>query len=558
VSYIFASKNGSPENPYGLISADKLAFDIEGSGVNIGTSVPYGFSLAYEPNSAYYVHIDDQQLKGLLADESKLKIPFNAAYDRSMLKKAGVTIDNLCDPMIAAHLLGNSELSLKALALKYLGLNVVSFKELGRNIVDMTLPELLEYSGPHSMAAFMLWGILEEELRKLKLLDVFWNIEMPFVPVLSDMEFNGVAVDRNTLDQLGGVFDEKIAILADGLDYWAECTGMNHNSPDQVANLLFNKLKLPAGRPTRTGDRPSVDKRYLATIVDKHPYIRPYLLFKEYKTLKHSYVDSLRKKIVDDRVYGSFNQARTRTGRLSSSDPNLQKIPQRTAIGRKIREAFVAPEGQVLMKWDYDLFELKGLAHVSQDPALLAAFREKVDIHTATAIRVYGSKDERPKAKTLDFRITYGGGEAKDRAAFFEMYPGALEWIKRTNAEAREAGYIRTIGGRIRDIPELWSTYPKIQQHGDREVISTIIQGSTAEVVKIGMRRFWDEVKDSDVKIVLQVHDEMVLQAPENLVDDITEVLNKTMTYNEWSLPLTGTISIGKNWGEMKEIASVN
>ncbi len=558
MSYVHGSKNGSSENPILLANANTLAFDIEGSGVNIGTSVPYGYSLAYEPNSAYYVSIDDQQFKDLLADESKLKIPFNAAYDRSMLKKAGVTIDNLCDPMIAAHLLNNTELSLKALTLKYLGLNIVSFKELNRDIADMSLPELLEYSGPHSMAALMLWNVLEKKLRELKLLDVFWNIEMPFVPVLSDMELNGVAVDIDTLTELGHEFDDKISVINEALGHWSGHPNMNHNSPQQVAKVLYDELKLPVGRTTSTEGKPSVDKRYLETIIDKHPYIRPYLLFKQYKTLKHSYVDSLRRQIVDGRVYGSFNQTRTRTGRLSSSAPNLQKIPQRTAIGRRIRESFIAPEGQVLLKWDYDLFELKGLAHVSQDQALLAAFREGIDIHTATAIRVYGSEDERAKAKTLDFRITYGGGEAKDREAFFEMYPGALEWIKRTNAECREAGYVRTIGGRIRDIPELWSSNPKVQQHGDREVISTIIQGSTAEVVKIGMRRFWDEVKDSDVKIVLQVHDEMVVQAPERDKADVIDVLRRTMTYNDWSLPLTGTVSVGKNWGATQEVPSVN
>lgn len=558
MSYVFGSRNGSSESLQLLANAKTLAFDIEGSGVNVGTSVPYGYSLAYEPNSAYYVDIGDQHFKDLLADESKLKIPFNAAYDRSMLKKAGVTIDNMCDPMIAAHLLGDSELSLKALALKYLGLNVVSFRELGRNIADMNMGELLEYSGPHSMAALMLWGVLEKKLRDLRLLDVFWNIEMPFVPVLSDMEFNGVAVSTDALAVLGREFDDKISVINDALGYWSGHPDMNHNSPQQVAKLLYDELGVPVGRTTSTEGKPSVDKRYLETILDKHPYIRPYLLFKQYKTLKHSYVDSLRKQIVDGRVYGSFNQTRTRTGRLSSSNPNLQKIPQRTSIGRRIREAFVAPEGKVLLKWDYDLVELKGLAHCSQDPALLAAFKAGEDIHLATAIRVYGSKDERPKAKTLNFRITYGGGDPKDRDAFFGMYPDALKWIKRTTAEAREAGYVRTIGGRIRDIPELWSSNLKIQRHGDREVISTIIQGSTAEVMKIGTTRARKGLGDLDTKGVLQVHDEAIYEVPEGDVDEVADVLRKTMTYNEWLLPITGTISVGKNWGTMKELASVN
>jgi len=191
-------------------------------------------------------------------------------------------------------------------------------------------------------------------------------------------------------------------------------------------------------------------------------------------------------------MYGCLSRMVSRYRLSTLGLPSVDVVrPTGTPIGRRIREAFIAPEGKVLVKWDYDLVELKGLAHCSQDPALLAAFEAGEDIHTATAVRVYGSADERRKAKTLDFRITYGGGEHKDRDAFFEMYPGALEWIKRTTAETREAGYVRTIGGRIRDIPELWSTNPKIQQHGDREVISTIVQGSTAEVMKISTRRFW-------------------------------------------------------------------
>lgn len=537
-----------------LAKARLVAFDVEATGLHMGTSVPYGFSLACSPNGAYFACTDNQYLRAVLASSSKLKIAHNAPYDRSMMKKAGLVIDNLCDTMVAAHLLGEVRLSLKALALKRLGLNVVSFSELGKSFEEMSLEELLEYSGPHSMAALMLWESLEKDLRKLALLDVFWNIEMPLVPVISDMELNGVMVDRAVLATIGEEIVGKIDTVKDALAYWSDRPGMNHNSPDQVADLLFAELKLPAGRLTKSGSRPSVDAKYIETLKDKHPYIRPYLLFKQLQTLKDSYVDSLSEQIVNGRVYGSFNQTGTRTSRLSSSNPNLQKIPVRTPMGKRIRTAFVAPEGCSLVKADYDLIELKMMAHCSQDPALLQAFRDKRDIHAETAIKLYGDPARRREGKTADFQIIYQGGDKKTREALEKAYPEVFAWTRRMNLQAREAGYVRTLGGRIRVIPEFDSLDQKVQEHGAREAISTIVQGSSAEVVKVGMRKTWEELKDSDAKMILQVHDEVVFEVPNSQVRDVVQVLQRTMPYYELSIPLTVSIEVGKDWGQMAKI----
>lgn len=553
--YQYVCSDGLPPDLELLVNSPVLSFDVEGSGVNIGTGRPYGFSLACVPTGAYYVNIG-HEFEGLLADDSKLKIAHSAVYDRSMMKKAGVVIDSLCDTMIAAHLLSEASLSLKSLSLVHLGMNVTSFSELPKRLADMTMLELAEYSGPHSVAALMLWPILEDKMARLKLLGVFWDIEMPLVPVLSDMMLSGVAVDANTLQSLGIEFDAKITSIVEALDHWSGRPGMNHNSPDQVADLVFNRLKLPASKGTKKGSRPSVDAKVMEALKGRHPYIGPYLLYKQYQKLKSTYVDSLLKQIVDGRVYGSFNQTGTRTGRLSSSNPNLQNIPIRTAEGKRIRTAFVAPPGYMLVKADYDLLELKVMAHCSQDRALVSAFADGRDVHAETAVRVFGTKDRRRDGKTLNFQIIYGGGSSALRHKFFEAYPQVKKWSDATIREAAEAGYVRTLGGRIRVIPEFYSSNQKLVEHAGREAISTIIQGSSEEIVKVGMANFWRELKGSSARMVLQVHDEIVLEVPAREVADVIRVLREVLPYNELSVPITVSVEVGKNWGSMLEVRS--
>ncbi len=550
------STNGAVVSLETLANASILALDVEGSGVHAGIDIPYGYSISSVPTSSYYASIQNAFFANLIRDDSKCKIAFNAKFDRTMLKKAGIVADNWCDPMIAAHLLEAPMLSLEFLNGWYLhGEPFTTYTELPKPLECLTLQECANFSGPHTETTILLWMNLYHKMKRLGLMDVFWNIEMPVIPVLSDMELNGVAVDENTLDVLGKEFDQKISVLTKGLDYWSGCPGMNHNSPMQVSELLYEKLDLPMGRTTRTGDRASVDKRYIETIKDKHSYIPMYLFYKELKTLKNSYVDSLSKQIVNGRIHGSFNQTRTRTGRLSSSGPNLQKIPTRTTIGKRIRTAFIAMYGYKLLKVDYKLIELVMMGHQSQDPALLAAFRAGEDIHEATAIRAFNDAKRRPEGKTLNFKLIYLGGTKAEQEMLFKLYPGVRKWTRQMALVLRENMYARTLGGRIRTIDELDMGNPaRVIAHGVREGISTMIQGSSAEEVKKGMARAHKQLKNSDAKPVLQVHDEVVYEVPIKIINDVIEVIRNTYPTNELSVPLNVDIEIGDNWGEMTKL----
>jgi len=552
--FVYASNDGTTGDMADLGSAPVLAFDTETSSTNIGTAMPFGYSLAYKDSGAYYVDVRNDFFKYLLADEKKPKLAYSAKFDRSMMKKVGVRIDNLCDPMIAAHLLEWESLSLEAQAGMYCNVHVPTYKELGKDIKDLTFQEAAEYSCPHSAILFPLWAQLRGQMKRLRLLDVFWNLEMPLVPVLSDMELDGVQIDLEKFKELEKYFDGKLTGMTDDLNRLSGILNMNHNSPDQVADLLFKKFHLPPTRTTKSGARPSVGADVLEKIKNRHPYIPIYLDYKELQKLKSTYITSLIKKSVNGRLHGSFNQTRTRTGRLSSSDPNLQNIPQRKEEGKKIRTGFIAREGCVLLKADFDLMELKGLAYFSQDPIMLSAFLGGRDIHTETAISVFGDKKHRGKAKTLDFQIVYGGGEYHLRKMFFEAYVRAGEWIKEAQREAAESLYVRTLCGRIRSFPEFDSSYPKDRETAAREAISTIIQGSMAEIVKIGMRRLWNRIRDTSVRLVLQVHDEVVLEVPKDLVMDVAKIVKEELTYTELSLPFTVTISVGPNWSEMVKL----
>lgn len=543
-----------------LLNSGVLAFDVESTGLKVHKDEPIGVSLASKDDCAFYTVPYDHLIAPLLADDSKLKIAFNAKFDHSMMKKAGIEVNNLCDPMIAAHLLEETELSLFFLVAKYLETIIRTYADLDKPLTEMTMQEQAEYSGPHSYRALDLWNVLELKLRALRLDGVFWNVEMPLVPVLSDMELNGVMLDPEVLKSLGAEFDVKIDTYNKALDYWSNTSGVNFNSADQVADVFYKKLGIPEYWVKTDKGRASVSAEYFKTIQDKHPIIPVYLAFKQLKTLKNNYVKGLLRDMwTDGRVYGSFNQTRTRTGRLSSSDPNLQKIPQRSSEGKRIRTAFVAPEGSVLLKSDYDLLELKMMAICSKDENMLDAFRTGRDIHTETAVKVFGSKDRRPEGKTLDFQIIYGGGKLSHRDMFFVAYPGVGSWIAATISKSRNDRYTRTLNGRIRSIPEYVSS--KTQQfstrmvsHGDREVISTIVQGTSAEVVKIGMANVSRALRGSDVKMLMQVHDELVFEVPEGQVREVAEVVNKAMTYNEYEIPLTATIEVGKSWGEMEKL----
>ena len=555
--WIFGTTDGSTSDLGSLVSAPVLAFDVESNGKDLGTSIPLGWSLACAQTSGYYTSSEDQFSRSLLA-MNKLFVAHNAPFDRSMAKKAGVIVDNLADTMVAAHLLEKPSLALRSLSAN----TVRSFTELEHGFAGMSVKDIGDYSIPHAMAAFRLWSEYEKRLRELGLLNVFWKIEMPLVPVLSDMELNGIMVDKQVLGGLGSTFEDMLSVLREALDHWSGTNGVNYNSADQLANVLFDRLELPKHKWIRTSKgRSTVLAKYLETIKHLHPFVPVYLQYKQLMTLRNSYVRSLSKIIhPDSRVYCRFNQTGTRTGRLSSSEPNLQKVPVRTELGRRIRETFVAPEGCRLVAPDYEQLELKMLAICSKNKHLLDAFRNNRDIHLETALRAFMDAKKRPEAKTLNFAVVYGGSDIKHRQLFFGAYPGVEEWERSVKNIAREAQYIRTLGGRIRTIQaytrenHMQVMGDPLEAHGDRETISTLIQGSSAEAVKVGMRRLWEKIRDSSVKMLLQVHDELLLEVPEGLVMDVANVVKETMTIRDYEIPLTVSIKVGKNWGQMEKL----
>lgn len=553
-TYLFRSRDDTQQSLNEVMGSPVLAFDVESTGLNAGRAVPLGVSVASLPGAAFYVSKDYMPGLVFLEDPSKVLIAHNGKFDRSMLKKAGYTVDSIIDTMIAAHLIGTYPLKLKSLTNVVLGYDITEYDELHRPVQQLSFQEAAEYSCPHAYSTMSIWNKLYGELKRLGFVKVFMNIEMPLIPVLSDMELNGVCINKDKLIELGKEFDGNIEILEDAMNSCSGTVGINWNSPDQVADMFFNKLKFPAPHVHTTKGRPSVDERYLEPLVDKYPLVNLYFRYKGYQKLKGTYVDGIVRLLVGDRVYGNFNQTGTGTSRLSSSNPNLQNIPVRDEDGRKIRTAFVAPPGKKLVKADDSQLELRMMAHRSQDPAMLGAFRARRDIHLETAMRVYHDLNRRYDAKTLNYTVQYGGGDKRSQDAFFGAYPGVKLWIDMTTAECEESGCARTLFGRVRRIYDLDSSIPRIRAHGDREAISTCIQGSSAEVVKIQMRRVWEYIRNSSIRMVLQVHDELVFEVPEREVADFAQFLYKNMRYDELSLPFTVDVSVGDNWGEMEKV----
>lgn len=564
MDYAFSSRDNSAEDLATLFAADVLAFDVESTGLHVRADVPIGFSVTDSFNHAYYARIENAYFRQLLADNRRVYIAHNAKFDRAQMAKAGVMVDNVCDTMIAAHLCEEPALSLQSLVLGKTGRAVRAFSELARPLIDMSTEELLAYSGPHARAAWILWfGYKDDthfwpgyeyELRRNILWDLFWDLEMPLVPVLSDMELNGVMIDGTYLADLGRYLSGSTDLLEEVLAYWTGGIKINFNSPDQVAKLFYKDLGIKSNWKTTQKGRPTVEGEYLEKIKGSHPILPVYLKYKELQKLRSTYVDSILARLIGSRLYGLFNQTGTRTGRLSSSEPNLQNIPVRTELGRKIRKAFIAKSGFTLVRADADQLELKMMACWSKDPYMLGAFREGRDIHLETALRAYGDPKRRFDGKTLNFQTQYGGGSDADKAAFYGAYPGVLTWTKKTQAEARELGYVRTLFKRRRTIPEVQSSNDRLREHGGREAVSTIIQGSSAEVVKVGMRGVWEDIRGTEIKMVLQVHDELVFEVPDGVVEEFTHYLGPRLKYDGLNLPITYTISCGKNWAEMEEV----
>ena len=582
------------------LHADKIAVDTETTSLDALTANLVGLSLSYKGGSACYIPVGHQVLGGaaqlsievvrralsdLFKGDKPLLYGHNLKYDLQVLETNGIPLGKLaCDTMVASYVLnpsGNNH-GLKDLALEILGEQMTPIEQLigkGAKRISMDavpIDEAAPYACADADMTLRLAEKLEPILKEKKLGPLFYEMEMPLVKILAAMERAGTRIDRPYLEALGRDIRSQAASLEQEI-YKAAGETFNVNSPKQLAVILFEKLKLPVLRKTKTGF--STDEEVLQKLSDQHPLPKHLMEYRELQKLQTTYVEGLLEAArgPEDRVHTSFNQTVAATGRLSSSNPNLQNIPIRTELGRKIRKAFIPKTGWVYLSADYSQIDLRMLAHISEDETLCDAFRKGEDIHTATACEIFGitSKQMTPEvrrvAKSINFGIVYGisaFGLSQQLAIsmeqaqshitrYFERYPGVKKWIEKTIADARKDGYVRTLLGRIRYLPEIQSPNGAMRGFAERTAMNTPIQGTSADVIKLAMIKLVQAQEANEWKgnMLVQVHDELLFEIPP---DDLSRSQSKIKDLMETAIPLRIPVVVdlkaGANWSEMTPV----
>jgi len=579
-----------------LSATESLAFDLETTSLDAMSAQLVGISLSPAPGEAYYIPVGHiglmqteqlpleqaiERLKGLLEDPALPKLAHNGKYDMTVLAEYGVTVNNLTfDTMVAAHLLGEKSVSLKALAFSKLGVEMTPITALigsGAKQIPMSMVEIkqaADYACADADNTGRLTELLRAELQQQGLWQLFSQVEMPLVLVLIDMERNGVALDTELLRQMAHRLGERLLKLEAEI---YNCVGhqFNINSPKQLSSVLFEELQLPPAKKKKSGY--STGASVLDELRGSHPVIEFILDYRQLAKLKSTYIDALPSLVnaKTKRLHTSFNQTRTATGRLSSSEPNLQNIPVRSDIGREVRQAFIAPPGSYLLAGDYSQIDLRALAHLSRDPGLINAFQQDEDIHAATSAQLFGVKaaqvtaDMRRLAKTVNFGVIYGMSDygleratelsreeaARFIAAYFEKYPGIKQYLESTKKQARETGYVQTLLGRRRFIPEINSANRQVREAAERMAINMPVQGTSADIIKVAMINLHREMAERRLKskLLLQVHDELIFEVPEGEMTEMRQLVPQIMsTALELSVPIKVDIKSGRNWGEME------
>ncbi len=425
----------------------------------------------------------------------------------------------------------------------------------------------------HCMLVCTLWEEMEAKLKELGLDKVYYEIELPLCPVLAEMERTGVLVDRKALAKFGEMLDQRLRLDEAGIYELAGET-FNINSTQQLGHILFDKLGLPPVKKTKTGYSTNVE--VLEKLRGQHDIIDLILEYRQYSKLKSTYVDGLTKVIEEDgRIRTSFQNTVTATGRLSSTEPNLQNIPVRTELGAQLRYMFVAAPGHVLVDADYSQIELRLLAHIAEDKNMQQAFLSGVDIHTATASQVFGvpinevSHEMRRRAKAVNFGIVYGISafslsedihvpvfEAKEyMERYLDTFSGVAAYQSKVVEEAKEKGYVSTLMGRRRWLPELKSPNHNLRAFGERVALNMPVQGTAADVIKLAMIRVWNSLKNEKLKakLILQVHDELIVECPEEEAEQVKALLTREMEGAvHYAVPMCADSAAGKSWGEAK------
>jgi DNA polymerase-1 len=572
-----------------ITNAGSFAFDTETTSTHPMSADLVGLSFSISQGQGWYIpvgHINEDQLalekvltaiRPLLESNDLGKSAHNANFDMLMLRNYGIIPNNLDhDTMVSAHLLGKTGIGLKNLALEVLGEDMTPITSLiGTGKKQITFDRVsIDNGAPYATADADMTGrlrsVFEPQIQNQSFGSLFYDVEIPLIPVLVNMEYNGIKVDTGVLREMSEDLNEQMHSIEEE-PYQSIGHTVNINSPQQLSDLLFKELGLPHTKRTKTGY--STDANSLESLKGIHPVVDKILGYRQVSKLKSTYVDALPDMVNPGtgRIHTSYNQTGSATGRISSSDPNLQNIPIRTEMGRQVRRAFVAQDSpkSVLFSADYSQIELRVLAHLSQDPGLLEAFKRGEDIHSATASLMFETpindvdSDMRRIAKVLNFGVIYGlsahgisqqTGFSREEGnnfiqSYFSKYPGISEYLEIVKNNARETNYVQTLLGRRRAVPEINASNFNVRNAAERMAINMPIQGTAADIMKIAMIRVHNQLSDRNMatKMLLQVHDELVFETP---VEEL-EFL-KTLVADEMSaaMDLDVTLKVDMKWGQ--------
>ncbi|WP_273875446.1 DNA polymerase I [Serratia marcescens] len=582
-----------------LKKAEVFAFDTETDGLDTLTANLIGLSFAIAPGEAAYLPVAHdyldappqldrayvlEALKPLLEDEKALKVGQNLKFDMSLLARYGIEMRGIAyDTMLESYVLDSvgGRHDMDSLADRYLGHKTITFEEIaGKGKNQLTFNQIaLEQAAPYAaedadvtlQLHLAMWPQLKQSA---ELLTVFNEIEMPLLPVLSHIERTGVLIDPAILSAHSQELAKRLAELEAQAHELAE-EPFNLASTKQLQAILYEKQKLPVLKKT-PGGAPSTNEEVLAELALDYPLPKVILEYRGLAKLKTTYTDKLPLMInpVSGRVHTSYHQAVTATGRLSSSDPNLQNIPVRNEEGRRIRQAFIAPEGYRIVAADYSQIELRIMAHLSQDEGLLKAFAEGKDIHRATASEVFGvpldkvTGEQRRSAKAINFGLIYGmsafglarqlgipRGEAQRYMdLYFERYPGVLDYMERTRQQASEQGYVSTLDGRRLYLPDVRSSNAMRRKAAERAAINAPMQGTAADIIKRAMIEVdaWLQGQEKPlVRAIMQVHDELVFEVHESVIEEASQRIRQLMEGSmALAVPLKVDVGVGMNWDE--------
>ena len=571
--------------------------------IDLETNSPYpmwadlvGVSLTCTPHRAYYVPVGHQpqkapqqlslswvleQLKPVLENPAIKKVGQNIKYEWIVLKRYGIELRGIhCDTMVASYLLNPTKHNhnLIEIARDYLDQRVTDYKEVvgtgGKAVTfdQVELDRARDYSCGDADVTLRLSDLLLPKIADGELQHLYEHVEIPLVTVLAKMEMNGVKIDTALLEDFSKELEFQLEQKM-GRIYQLAGETFNINSSQQLGKILFDKLRLPVIKKTKTGYSTDVD--VLTKLSLQHDLPLEILSFRNVSKLKSTYIDALPRLIhpKTGRVHTSYNQTVTATGRLSSSDPNLQNIPIRTEEGNRIRQAFIPEKGSVIISADYSQIELRILAHVSQDGVLVQAFKQDEDIHARTASQIFGVPMEqvipsmRREAKVINFGIIYGmssyglsqqlGIEAKTAQTYideyFRKYTGVKSYIERGLEEAREKGYVMTLLHRRRYLPDIQSPNAAVRQAAERMAINSPLQGTAADIIKVAMIRIQNRIEELDLstRMIMQVHDELVFEVPEKELERVRPLIQDEMeAVMDLSVPLKVSVHAGKNWAE--------